>query len=210
MRRAGADWLHFDVMDGHFVPNISVGPLGVQAAKRAAPDMVLDVHLMISEPDRYIKDFVDAGADILTVHVEAPRHIHRTLQRLRAAGLGRWADAESRNATFGNRGFAPGSGYAACHERESRLWRAKIYPDLPGSDSAREGNGSGEGVAGLYDRGRWWRHPRKRSANTRGGSGGAGGRLRRIRVRRLCGGHTRNQGRVSGLYAVDTSRIKSL
>ena len=88
VREAGADWLHFDVMDGHFVPNISVGPLGVQAARRAAPDMVLDVHLMIAEPDRYIEAFADAGADILTVHVEAPTHIHRTLERIRALGLG--------------------------------------------------------------------------------------------------------------------------
>jgi ribulose-phosphate 3-epimerase len=88
VREAGADWLHFDVMDGHFVPNISVGPLGVQAARRAAPDMVLDVHLMIADPDRYIEAFADAGADILTVHVEAPTHIHRTLERIRALGLG--------------------------------------------------------------------------------------------------------------------------
>ena len=88
VREAGADWLHFDVMDGHFVPNISVGPLGVQAARRAAPDMVLDVHLMIAEPDCYIEAFADAGADILTVHVEAPTHIHRTLERIRGLGLG--------------------------------------------------------------------------------------------------------------------------
>lgn len=85
---AGADWLHLDVMDGHFVPNISVGPLVVRAARRAAPEMTLDVHLMISEPDRYIDAFADAGADILTVHVEASRHIHRTLQTIRGAGLG--------------------------------------------------------------------------------------------------------------------------
>ena len=88
VREAGADWLHFDVMDGHFVPNISVGPLGVEAARRVAPDMVLDVHLMIADPDRYIEAFVDAGADILTVHVEAPKHIHRTLQNIRGRGLG--------------------------------------------------------------------------------------------------------------------------
>jgi ribulose-phosphate 3-epimerase len=88
VEEAGADWLHFDVMDGLFVPNISVGPLGVEAARRASPKAVLDVHLMIADPDSYIEGFAEAGADILTVHVEAPRHIHRTLQKIRALGLG--------------------------------------------------------------------------------------------------------------------------
>lgn len=88
VKEAGADWLHFDVMDGNFVPNISVGPLGVKAARRAWPDAVLDVHLMIADPDRYLEEFVEAGADILTVHVEAPRHIHRTLQNIRSFGAG--------------------------------------------------------------------------------------------------------------------------
>ncbi len=88
VEEAGADWLHFDVMDGHFVPNISVGPLGVEAARRASPNLVLDVHLMIADPDRYIEAFVKAGADILTVHIEAPRHIHRTLQNIRSLGVG--------------------------------------------------------------------------------------------------------------------------
>jgi ribulose-phosphate 3-epimerase len=87
VRRAGADWLHFDVMDGHFVPNISVGPLGVAAARRAAPGLVLDVHLMIAHPDGYVEEFVRAGADIVTVHVEAVHHIHRTLQAIRALGV---------------------------------------------------------------------------------------------------------------------------
>ncbi|MFC1491478.1 ribulose-phosphate 3-epimerase [Nitrospinota bacterium] len=88
VQAAGADWLHFDVMDGHFVPNISVGPMGVEAARRAAPDMPLDVHLMISDPDSYLEAFAGAGADILTVHVEAPRHVHRTLEKIRSLGLG--------------------------------------------------------------------------------------------------------------------------
>ncbi len=88
VEKAGADWLHFDVMDGHFVPNISVGPLGVEAARRASPDSILDVHLMITEPDRYLNDFASAGADILTIHVEASRHVHRTLQNIRSLGLG--------------------------------------------------------------------------------------------------------------------------
>ena len=76
---AGADWLHVDVMDGHFVPNITIGPLVVEAL-RPVCSLPLDVHLMIEHPDRYIGDFARAGADILTVQVEACPHLHRTIQ----------------------------------------------------------------------------------------------------------------------------------
>jgi len=79
---AGADWIHVDVMDGHFVPNITIGP-GVVESVRKVTKLPLDVHLMIEDADRYVKDFADAGADILTVHVEACRHLHRTLQAIR-------------------------------------------------------------------------------------------------------------------------------
>jgi ribulose-phosphate 3-epimerase len=82
---AGADWIHVDVMDGRFVPNITIGP-PVVAAVRKATTLPLDVHLMIEEPDRYVEDFVRAGAGILTVHAEACRHLHRVLQQIRAAG----------------------------------------------------------------------------------------------------------------------------
>jgi ribulose-phosphate 3-epimerase len=82
---AGADWVHVDVMDGRFVPNITIGPVVVQAIKRAAT-RPLDVHLMIVEPEKYIDAFAKAGADILTVHVEASPHLHRTLQQIRQAG----------------------------------------------------------------------------------------------------------------------------
>ena len=82
---AGADVIHIDVMDGHFVPNITIGPLIVKAL-RPITSLPLDVHLMISEADRYLQDFIDAGADWITVHVEACPHLHRTLHYIRSQG----------------------------------------------------------------------------------------------------------------------------
>jgi ribulose-phosphate 3-epimerase len=82
---AGADWIHVDVMDGRFVPNITLGPPIVKAI-RAATTLPVDVHLMIVEPEKYLDDFANAGADGLTVHVEASPHLHRTLQHVRGLG----------------------------------------------------------------------------------------------------------------------------
>ena len=82
---AGADYIHIDVMDGHFVPNLTIGP-GVIAALRGETDKPFDVHLMIAPVDPFIGDFVEAGADIITVHPEAGPHLHRTLQSIRASG----------------------------------------------------------------------------------------------------------------------------
>ncbi len=80
------DWLHVDIMDGCFVPNITYGPGFVSALRKGYPEEVLDVHLMIERPDRFVDDFLKAGADWLIVHLEADRHIHRTLTRIREAG----------------------------------------------------------------------------------------------------------------------------
>jgi len=82
---AGADWIHVDVMDGHFVPNITIGPL-VADAVRKATSLPVDVHLMIESPERYLEDFVKAGADRITVHQETCPHLHRTLQQIRELG----------------------------------------------------------------------------------------------------------------------------
>jgi len=82
---AGADVIHVDVMDGHFVPNITIGPLIVKAV-RSVTSLPVDVHLMITEPDRYLQDFIDAGADWVTVHVEACIHLHRTLSYIKERG----------------------------------------------------------------------------------------------------------------------------
>lgn len=84
--QAGADWIHVDVMDGRFVPNITIGPLVVEAARRAT-ELPLDVHLMIAEPERHLEAFARAGADLLVVHAEACIHLHRALQMIRDLGV---------------------------------------------------------------------------------------------------------------------------
>ena len=82
---AGADIIHIDVMDGHFVPNITIGPLVVDAVKKIT-DLPLDVHLMIENPDLYLENFAEAGADWITVHVEACTHLHRTISQVKKLG----------------------------------------------------------------------------------------------------------------------------
>jgi ribulose-phosphate 3-epimerase len=126
---AGADQIHVDVMDGHYVPNITIGPVVVKSIRRIT-DLPLDVHLMISEPARYVQAFADAGANALTVHVEADPHLHRTVQHIHDVGLKAGvalnpatpvaalsaivADVEivlvmSVNPGFGGQAFIPGS-----------------------------------------------------------------------------------------------------
>ena len=86
VEQAGADWLHVDVMDGHFVPNLTIGPL-IVVALRKVTKLPLDVHLMITNADAYIAEFAGAGADYLTVHVEACPHLHRTVQAIKERGV---------------------------------------------------------------------------------------------------------------------------
>lgn len=85
VEKAGADWIHVDVMDGHFVPNITMGPMIVEAANRAA-SVPLDVHLMIENPERFISAFAEAGADLISVHAETCPHLHRTVELIRNSG----------------------------------------------------------------------------------------------------------------------------
>ena len=82
---AGADWIHVDVMDGRFVPNITLGPIVVEAVRKATSKPI-DVHLMIVEPEKYVEAFAKAGADIITVHAEACPHLHRSLEQIRSLG----------------------------------------------------------------------------------------------------------------------------
>ena len=96
VERAGADWIHVDVMDGRFVPNITLGPVIVRAVRKATK-LPIDTHLMIVEPERYVQAFAEAGADHITVHAEACVHLHRTVQQIR--GLGKRAGVALNPAT---------------------------------------------------------------------------------------------------------------
>ena len=84
--KGGVTWIHCDIMDGHFVPNISYGPAIVKAAKKSAPTAFMDVHLMIENPDLYVEDYINAGADLISVHYETCPHLHRSIQNIKKYG----------------------------------------------------------------------------------------------------------------------------
>ncbi|MGM0606792.1 MAG: ribulose-phosphate 3-epimerase [Candidatus Muiribacteriota bacterium] len=87
VKEAGADWIHVDVMDGHYVPNITIGPVVIKNLKKISENLILDCHLMITNPDKYIESFVEAGADIITVHSETCPHLNKTLNYIKELGI---------------------------------------------------------------------------------------------------------------------------
>ena len=127
VEKAGADWLHVDVMDGRFVPNITLGPPIVKALRKVTK-LPLDVHLMIVEPEKYVDAFAEAGADTITIHVEACTHLHRTLCHIKS--LGKRAGVVLNPST--QRGHAPlrdrRGRSGARDERQPRVRRPVVHP----------------------------------------------------------------------------------
>jgi ribulose-phosphate 3-epimerase len=177
---AGADYIHVDVMDGHFVPNITIGPLMVEAVRKVT-DLPLDVHLMIENPDLYIPDFARAGSDIIVVHAEATNHLHRTVQLIKSFG---------KRAGF--RSIPPPSQCPRLHPGELDLVLLMTVNPAGGQSSskraskihapgdARQGTGNGAGSG----RRRKDRQHRPDCPRRRGRVRGRQRRLRKPRLRR--------------------------
>ncbi len=138
---AGADIIHVDVMDGHFVPNITIGPLIVEAARRSTK-LPLDVHLMITNPELYIADFAKAGADYIAVHVETAFHLHRLVQSIKEHKRKGRRSAQSRDAALGPRSYPCRPRHGRDHVGESRLRRTVLHPLGHGEDTRSSGSGS--------------------------------------------------------------------
>jgi len=187
---AGADWIHVDVMDGHFVPNLTLGPV-VVAAVRAATALPVDVHLMIEKPERFLEAFAGAGAHLLTVHQETCPHLHRTVERIRELGvrpgvtvnpatpvetlveIAPWVDlllVMSVNPGFGGQGYLPGSTEKIRRARRllDTLGRGGAELEVDGGvDASTAGEAAGAGASVLVAGSAVYRHPEGVGAGVR-------------------------------------------
>ncbi len=129
--RGGGTVIHVDIMDGHFVPNITIGPPVVKSLRKATK-LPLDCHLMIENPDEFIPAFADAGANWVSVHYEACRHLHRSLELIRHHGMEPGVVLEPGDAGGADPGHPADGPPCADHERESRIRGAELYPFFTG------------------------------------------------------------------------------
>ena len=134
--RAGADRIHIDVMDGHFVPNLSMGAPIVESLRRVT-HLPLETHLMITDPDLFLDEFVQAGSDSLLVHWEGNNNLHRTVQRVKTLGKRRGRSHQSGNACVGARGNSSRRGSSSGHDGQSGVRTPAFYSHDLAKDSAR-------------------------------------------------------------------------
>ena len=162
---AGADMLHVDVMDGHFVPNLTIGPPVIKAIK-SVTTLPLDVHLMVEQPDGLLPDFIDAGSDNLTVHVEACRHLHRTVQSIRDAGVQASVVLNPATSLHALDEILPDVHMVLLMSVNPGFGGQRFLPSTLEKDSRAQGADHGTRVAGGH-RGGWRREGRQCRRDTR-------------------------------------------